>query len=109
MPTVFVTELVTSSSSCNTSEVSHTGIFSELSESLDQEGDTPGYIISLKKCHVTLNSICHDKVYASHWHYLDIRNPNTVSEREVIRKRKKEKENKNERENENKRQQQNLI
>lgn len=61
----------------------HCGIFSELSESLGQEGDTPGYIISLKKCQVTLNSIYHYKVHASHW------NPNTVSEGEAKGRREK--------------------
>lgn len=41
---------------------------------MGQEGDTPGYIISWKKCQDTLNRIYHYEVHASHW------NPNTVSD-----------------------------
>lgn len=75
----FVTELVTSNSSCNASEVFHTMVYFQSFLSHWAWKETLPSTLSPWK-NVTLNSIYHYKVHASQW------NPNTASEGEAKRK-----------------------
>lgn len=84
----FVTKLVTSNSSCDTSEVFHTVVYFQSFLSHWAWKETLPSTLSPWK-NVTLNSIYHHKVHASPW------NPNTASEAEAKRKGgKKGRENK---------------